>query len=227
MPTTEAINVDAGGRELRVSNPDRVIFPATERTPAGDQARHRRVLPRGRRRDHARARAAADHARALDQGRVPGHGPVHPRGPRRRRLLPEADPQGGAGLRADGADRVPVRAPRRRGLPHRDRGGRMGGADGHDHVPSVAGPRATTSTTPTSCGSTSTRSRARTSPTPSAPPARRVPCSESSASPASRRPRAAGASTSTSGSSRGGRSPTSAMPRSRSGARSSAGCPTR
>jgi DNA ligase D len=26
--------VDAGGREVRVSNPDRVIFPATERTPA-------------------------------------------------------------------------------------------------------------------------------------------------------------------------------------------------
>ncbi len=34
MPTTEAINVDAGGRELRVSNPERVIFPATERSPA-------------------------------------------------------------------------------------------------------------------------------------------------------------------------------------------------
>ena len=34
MPTTEAINVDAGGRELRVSNPERVIFPATERSAA-------------------------------------------------------------------------------------------------------------------------------------------------------------------------------------------------
>jgi DNA ligase D len=29
---TEAIFVDAGGRELRVSNPDRVIFPSTERS---------------------------------------------------------------------------------------------------------------------------------------------------------------------------------------------------
>jgi len=29
----DAVTVDAGGREGRVSNPDRVIFPATERTP--------------------------------------------------------------------------------------------------------------------------------------------------------------------------------------------------
>jgi DNA ligase D len=33
MPKSEATTVDAGGREVRVSNPDRVIFPATERTP--------------------------------------------------------------------------------------------------------------------------------------------------------------------------------------------------
>jgi len=33
MATSEATTVDAGGRELRVSSPDRVIFPATERTP--------------------------------------------------------------------------------------------------------------------------------------------------------------------------------------------------
>jgi DNA ligase D len=32
MATSDATIVDAGGRELRVSNPDRVIFPATERT---------------------------------------------------------------------------------------------------------------------------------------------------------------------------------------------------
>ena len=34
MPTTEETYVDAGGREVRVSNPDRVIFPETERTAA-------------------------------------------------------------------------------------------------------------------------------------------------------------------------------------------------
>ena len=34
MAGTEATTVEAGGRELRVSNPDRVIFPATERSRA-------------------------------------------------------------------------------------------------------------------------------------------------------------------------------------------------
>jgi DNA ligase D len=34
MPAADARFVDAGGRELRVSSPDRVIFPPTERTPA-------------------------------------------------------------------------------------------------------------------------------------------------------------------------------------------------
>jgi DNA ligase D len=32
MATSDATTVDAGGRELRVSNPDRVLFPATERS---------------------------------------------------------------------------------------------------------------------------------------------------------------------------------------------------
>ncbi|HTX31394.1 MAG TPA: DNA polymerase domain-containing protein [Solirubrobacteraceae bacterium] len=32
MPATEAVTLDAGGRDLRVSNPSRVIFPATEHT---------------------------------------------------------------------------------------------------------------------------------------------------------------------------------------------------
>jgi DNA ligase D len=34
MAQSDAITVEAGDRELRVSSPDRVIFPATERTPA-------------------------------------------------------------------------------------------------------------------------------------------------------------------------------------------------
>ena len=34
MPATDAVTLDAGGRELRVSSPDRVIFPATEHTGA-------------------------------------------------------------------------------------------------------------------------------------------------------------------------------------------------
>jgi DNA ligase D len=34
MATSEATTVEAGGRDVRVSSPDRVIFPETERTPA-------------------------------------------------------------------------------------------------------------------------------------------------------------------------------------------------
>src|SRR5205823_5560851 len=34
MPTSQETMIDAGGRELRVSSPDREIFPATERTPS-------------------------------------------------------------------------------------------------------------------------------------------------------------------------------------------------
>ena len=33
MPKTPAAEVDAGGRAVRVSSPDRVIYEATERTP--------------------------------------------------------------------------------------------------------------------------------------------------------------------------------------------------
>ena len=34
MGATEAVILDAGGRDVRVSSPDRVIFPATERSGA-------------------------------------------------------------------------------------------------------------------------------------------------------------------------------------------------
>ena len=34
MAASEAVIVDAGGRDLRVSSPDRVIFPPTERSGA-------------------------------------------------------------------------------------------------------------------------------------------------------------------------------------------------
>ena len=94
MATTKATTVDAGGRELRVSNPDRVIFPRGRALGRGHQARHRRVLRRGRRRHPPRPEAPADHARALAEGRPSGHRPVHPREGRWRRLLPEAHPAG-------------------------------------------------------------------------------------------------------------------------------------
>ena len=170
-------------------------------------------------------RAPADDARAMAEGRARGHRRLDAREGRRRRLLPEAHPAGRAGLRRDRADRVPVRAPRRRDLPDRDRG-RRPGRRRWARSPSTRGRcAATTSTTPTSCASTSTRSRAPTSPTRCGWPARRASSSASSATPASRRPPAAAASTSTSGSSRAGRSPTCGTRRSPSAASSSGGCP--
>ena len=57
-------------------------------------------------------------------------------------------PRGAPGLRGDRADRVPVGSPRGRDLPDRGGGRRLGGADGDDHVPPVAGSRARTSTIP-------------------------------------------------------------------------------
>ena len=170
-------------------------------------------------------RRRPDDARALAEGRAPGHRGLHARAGRRRRVLPEARPQGRAGLRRDGADRVPVGPPRRRDLPDRDRRRRLGGADGDDHLPPVAGPprrrrpsrRAAHRPRP-AAGHRLRRRRARRR-----RGARR--CSPTSATPASRRPRAGAACTSTCGSSRAGRSPTCATPRSRSGASSSGGCP--
>ena len=173
-------------------------------------------------------RAAADDARALAQGRAPGHRALDPRGSRRRRrLLPEADPTRRARLRRDRADRVPV-GPHTPTRSARPRSRSSAWARRWARSRSIRGRcAATTSTTPTSCASTSIRSRAPTSPTRCASPPRRARCSTSSATPASRRPRAAAASTSTSGSSRAGRSPTCATPRSRSAASSSGGCPAR
>ena len=131
--------VDAGGRELRVSSADRVIFPAAEEHARDQQARGGRVLPGGGGRHHARAAQPADDARALAQGRARGHDHLHAGGPQGRGLLPEAGAQGSARLRGDGADRVPLRPPRRRGLPDRDRGGRLVRSDGHADLPPLAG----------------------------------------------------------------------------------------
>ena len=103
-------------------------LPATERTGEVTKLHDRRVLRGGRRRDHARAARAADHARALAEGRPRGHDHLDARGPQGRRLLPEANPEGGARLGRDGADRVPVGPQRRRGLPDRARGPSSGAA---------------------------------------------------------------------------------------------------
>ena len=224
---SKEVFLDAAGRELRVSSPERVIFPATERTPALtklDIVEYYLAVGDGIMRALARRPTTLERwpkgvhpdIVALDPG-----GPAAAATPSSRSACPKGAPD----YVRDRADRVPLRPHRRRGLPDRDRGRRLVRADGDDHVPPVAGAATPTSTIPTSCGSTSTRSRARTSPTRCGSRARRASCSASSATPASRRPRAAAASTSTCGSSRAGRSPTSATRRSPSAASSSGGCP--
>ena len=101
MAKTDATIVDAGGRELRVTSPDRVIFPATERTAAltkldvvdyylavGDG-----ILRALRRRPTTLER--------WPKGVHPGIVLSTREERRRRRVLPEARPAGRARLRPD------------------------------------------------------------------------------------------------------------------------------
>ena len=81
---------------------------------AGDEARPRRVLPLGRRRDRARALRAADAAAPLPGRR------------RGRDDLPEAGAREAAGVGRGRARHVPVRPARRRAVRDRGRAGRLG-----------------------------------------------------------------------------------------------------
>ena len=91
---TEATTVNAGGRELRVSNPDRVIFPATERSGAVtklDIVNYYLAV------DDGIMRALERRPTTLERwpkGVHPGHRPLDAREGRRRRLLPEARSRG-------------------------------------------------------------------------------------------------------------------------------------
>ena len=84
-----------GARGARLEPQPRHL-PRDRADRRGDQGRHRPLLRERRGRDHARAARAADDARALAQGRLPGHRALHPRWAPRRRLLPEARSQGRA-----------------------------------------------------------------------------------------------------------------------------------
>ena len=98
----------------------RARAPRVERRPGdlpGDrgqardhEARRGPVLPLRRGRHHARALPPTDDARALAEGRPPGHRPLDEGEGRRRRLLPEARPEGSPGLPGDRAHRVPLAA---------------------------------------------------------------------------------------------------------------------
>ena len=112
MAASEAIIIDAGGRDLRVSNPERVIFPPTERSGALtklDIVKYYLAVGDGI------MRALRQRPTTLE--RWPKG--VHPdivvstrefAWRRTSRLLPEAHPAWSSGLRADGADPVPIGA---------------------------------------------------------------------------------------------------------------------
>ena len=225
MAKSDATTVEAGGREVRVSSPDRVIFPETERTPAVtklDVAKYYLSVDEGIMRALSRRPTTLERwpkgvhegivlstrekggGDAFFQKRIPKGAPDYvetcriefPSGRHADEICPTEIAVVGV---------VPRRWARSRSTP-----GRCG---------------ARTPTIRTSCASTSTRSRAPTSTTPCAWPPRRACCWATSATSASRRPRAGAASTSTCGSSRAGRSRTCATPRSPSGASWSGACP--
>ena len=226
MATSEATIVEAGGRELRVSSPDRVIFPATERPAAItklDVVEYYLAVGDGIMRA---LRAAADDARALAEGRA-----------RRASSLSTREKGGGD---AFFQKRIP------RGAPDYVETARIEFPSGR-HADEICPTEIAVVGWAAQMGTITfhpwpVRARRRRPPRRAAPRPRPAAghrlrrrrarrrrgarrCSASSATPASRRPRAAAASTSTSGSSRAGRSPTSATRRSRSGASSSGGCP--
>ena len=175
MATSEAVIVDAGGRDLRVSSPDRVIFPATKRSSAftkldvvkyylsvGDgimRALERRptTLERWPKGVHpgivvsTREKGGGD---AFFQKRIPRGAPDY---------VQTARIQFPSGRHAD--EIVPRRLP--------SSVGRLKWARSRF----TRGPfAATTSTIQTSCASTWIHSRAGTSPTPSASPLRPAYC---------------------------------------------------
>ena len=140
MPKAAAVEVEAGGRAVRVSSPDRVIYEATDTHARGHQADGGGVLRVGRGRPDAGAPRAADRAGALDVRRTPRDEAGHlADGPRRRRVLPEAGAEGRARLPRGRGDHLPVGADRRRDLPDRDRGAGVVRAHGDADLPPVAG----------------------------------------------------------------------------------------
>ena len=162
-----AMEVEADGLAVRVTSPDRVIFP-----PDVTKLEVVEYYVAVGRRHPARAARAADDAGALAEGRAPGHGAGHRERPTTAtRFYQKRVPEGRARRtsRPPGSPSPPAATPTRCARPswRSSRGPRRSARS-----PSTRGRcAAPTSTTPTSCASTSTRSPAPTSPTRSASPA--------------------------------------------------------
>ena len=95
MPKAPAVEVEASGRAVRVSSPDRAIYHATEADSRGHQADGRGVLRERRGRADAGVAGAADSARALAGRRTAGNqAGDRTAGGEGGRVLPEAGAKG-------------------------------------------------------------------------------------------------------------------------------------
>ena len=122
-----AEEIDVDGIAVRLTNPDKIYFPKL-----GPDGTKRRLV------EYYRAVAAGPDA-GVAEG-PPDASSALPRRHRRRGDLSEAHPAAPSRLPGNLPDHLPVGPDRRRAAgdpPGRDR---LGGADGHDHVASVAGP---------------------------------------------------------------------------------------
>ena len=141
MAASEATTIDAGGRDLRVSNPSRVIFPATEHTREVTKleiveyyvAVEDGIMRALRSRPTTLERwPKGVHPGIVVSTREKGGGDA---------FFQKRVPMGAPDYVADRPHPVPLRPPRGRDLPGRDRRRRLVRADGHDHLPPVAGPQ--------------------------------------------------------------------------------------
>ena len=196
MATRKEI-LEIGGREVSISNPDKVYFPE----PGLHEDGPRLVLPRGRRRRAPRGRRPADGAQALRRRDHEGA------------VLPEAGAGQHARLDPDRRADLPVRADRRRDRPRRARRARLGGQPRLHRPQPAPGPGRGPRPSRRAAG----RPRPGAGHRVAADPRRRARLPRGArgrrASSAGRRPRARAGSTSTSGSSRAGRTPRSAARR--------------
>ena len=196
MPTRKEV-LEIGGREVTITNPDKVYFPDAGYTKM-DLVSYYLVRVR---RGPPRRRRPADGPQAVR------------RRDREGGVLPEARPGQPSRLAARGHADLPVGPDGRRDRDRRRRrawrGSPTSAASTSTRIPSA--PR--TSTIPTSCGSTSTRCRASSGPRSATWRSSRRRRSRRSALSAGRRRPARAGSTSTSGSSVDGRTPRSAARR--------------
>ena len=147
MAKTKSHLLEVAGREVTITNPDKVVLPST----GLHQARPGPLLPRGGRRRAARGRRAADDPQALREGHRPGG------------VLPETRPGEAPGVDRQVAElQVRVRAP----PPRRSSSATPPRWPGWSTSAASTSTRTRcwrrTSTAPTSCASTSTRCPAST-----------------------------------------------------------------